>query len=501
MVMSAPGDSAQSRSFRPGALRRRWVLVPICGLLGAAAALLASAALPVSYASIVSVVIEPTIGNALAPTNTGQSLANMNTEIAVATSTPVAQLVKRAVHTNLTANALRQKVKVTASPNSQVLQISYAAASPQQAQAIASAFGNAYLDYRKQTSADSTKSVLANIQTAMTQTRSQIDQAVRQLTAASPATQAYAVAARQVQSASSTLSALQSQADQIRFSQSAPGRVLSPATLPSRPKGIPHRLWPFVGLLLGLLIGIGLAWWRALRDPRAYDVEDLTGLEAPVLGSFTSRQRRPPVLDPRRAAVVAAGLRRRLGPDHQAVLVTGMGPNPYRVGAALSLVDALRGSALDAALVDVSYSVSESRDERENEASSRTRERHRGGGGTAQDEHGVPVYRPQDAARLDRAGFRDLLAEVLAIHELAVVVSPDLDDFATLDVLETVPDTVLVVPVGRYDLEAVASAMSDVARFHGNVIALLTEPRLSRSRRSSAPDRQKRAAQPVAASE
>jgi capsular polysaccharide biosynthesis protein len=479
--MSTPAEDVSSRPFPMSGIRRRWRLILATAVVGLLLGLLLALLLPVKYSSTVSLVVEPSLGNAFSPTETGQSLDNLTTEVVVAGSAPVAEKVREDVDTHLSAKTLRKNVSVDKLPNSQVIEISYTAASADEARKIADAFADAYLQYRQEISTGATKNLLTGLETSAASARTTIDQAVRALATSQPGTRAYELAQSRIRSGSATLTELETQADQVRFSRTEPGRVLSPANKPRDASNLPTFLAG--GLLAGLLAGLAIAVRQALRDDRIHTVADLDVIGPPVLSSGSMRGLRSSTTRSQAARVLSASFRGRLGPDRSAVVLTAVGPGVDTVRGALALVEALRADSVEAALVEL---AAEAPDRQPQFAGAVEADgarvgydlgSDRGADASDADEHtgtdtDVPLYRIR-GDRLDAAQFRELLARLGARHELVVVVGRVLSDPATLDAVEAVGDTMLVVPMGRYGENAVKSAVDQVRLFHGRVVALI----------------------------
>lgn len=477
--MSTSVEAASSRPFPVAGVRRRWRLVAALAALGLLAGLVLAVAAPVRYASTVSLVLEPSLGNAYAPTDVGQALVNITTEVVVAKSEPVAEKVRAEVDSDRTAKELRESVSVEQLPNSQVVEMTATADTSAEARELANAFAEAFLEYRQEVSVEATQNLLTGLETSTASARAAIDSAVRRLAEADPQSRAAELARSRVRSASATLTELETQTDQVRFSQSEPGRVLSPA---SRPTPATNR-WLYVGggLLAGLLVGLAVAVRRALGDDRIHSAADLGAVGPPVLAGHPGSRdpgrdgARDGAVDPGtdEGRVLAASFRGRLGPDRSAVVIAAVGPGADSLQVALGLVEALRADAVDVALVEL---AGEPGPDRQPELQPVASGGHALRAGTLEDavadDTDAPVYRVRDE-RLDKARFRELLGRMGARHELVVVSGRVLGDPATLDAVEAVGDTLLVVPMGRYSQNGVRGAVDQVRLFHGRVVALI----------------------------
>ena len=219
------------------ALRRYWALMLICAIGGALAAGLFASTKPASYVASARVLLRPTLGNPLAPDNasSGQQVTiAMQTEATLVDSDPVAALSNPKLTTKWTPGG--GTVHASVPPNTQVLLITFKAKSAKLAQAGAQSVADGYLQYRKAQSA-------ATVKAQTDVLTKQVAAATTKLTAAekaqtSTSTSTASNATRQIQLLTGQLVSLQDTLSQLQGTDTAPGSVLSPATLPGKPR---HR--------------------------------------------------------------------------------------------------------------------------------------------------------------------------------------------------------------------------------------------------------------------
>ncbi|MGB5759823.1 MAG: hypothetical protein WBM50_23110, partial [Acidimicrobiales bacterium] len=119
----------------------------------------AGSAMPKTYASSTSVLVYPVDPDPSSVLASDENRVDMATEIRLATSTAVtssASELLQAQAINLSQDALAAGVGASSPKDSSILDISFAAASPGEAQAGADALADAYVDYRAEL-ANSTK--------------------------------------------------------------------------------------------------------------------------------------------------------------------------------------------------------------------------------------------------------------------------------------------------------------------------------------------------------
>lgn len=271
------------------ALRRYWALMVVCAIGAAVAAGLFASTRSASYVASARVLLRPTIGNPLAPDNSssGQQVTiAMQTEATLVDSDPVAALSNPKLVNKWTPGGVA--VHASVPPNTQVLLITFKAKSARNAQAGAQSVADSYLAYRKAQSAATVKArsdVLAKQVAAAT-----AKLAVAEKAQASTSSSVSVNATRQIQLLTGQLVSLQDALSQLQGTDTAPGSVLSPATLPGKASGIGPQIIVGVGGVLGLLAGLVFAIALTRSDKRvrrsAVMVEDV-----PVLSVLGARRR------------------------------------------------------------------------------------------------------------------------------------------------------------------------------------------------------------------
>jgi polysaccharide biosynthesis transport protein len=293
MTKGSPVPQIATEDVRPrllgDALRRYWALLLICAVgLGIAASLFAGTR-PTTYVASARVLLRPTIGNPLGPDNasSGQQVTiAMQTEATLVDSDAVAALSNAKLSQHWTPGGSTVNASVPA--NTQVLLITFSAKSAREAQLGAQSVADAYLAYRKAESAATVKarSDILTKQIAAVTAKLTTAEKAQASTSATTATNA----TRQVQLLTSQLVSLQDTLSQLQGTDTAPGAVLSPATLPGKASGLGPQIIIGVGAILGLLAGLVLAIALTRSDKRvrrsAVMVEDV-----PVLSVLGARRR------------------------------------------------------------------------------------------------------------------------------------------------------------------------------------------------------------------
>lgn len=217
---------------------------------------------------------------------------NLETEGEVVSSVPVATLVQEDLQTDVPPDSLLGGLSVEpSSETGSVLNVTYVSADPSLAQAAANSFADSYIDYERQ-----------QMRESLNRSRSTLDGRMNRIGSEMKSLSARVERARAdgdtgLASALDTrrsiliarLGVLQQQLDALPSEssiESGGGEIIEPARLPSSPSSPNHRNDAVVGLMLGVIAGIGLAFLRDRLDDKfksRVDVERT--LQAPVLAT------------------------------------------------------------------------------------------------------------------------------------------------------------------------------------------------------------------------
>ena len=202
------------------------------------------------------------------------------------TSSSVASAAQQTLAYPGTPTELARQVTVSSPLASQLLNITFTAATAQGAADGANAFANAYLDYR-------TLVAQKDITLRIGRIQSQVADLQTKLAAlkAGQGDNQRGLLQNQIQQ-------LQNQENNYQTSVITPGQVAGEAVVPGSPSSPKPAIYLAGGLLFGLLAGIGLAVARDRRDDRVRDAAELEhSLGAPVIvESGTSEGASRPIL-------------------------------------------------------------------------------------------------------------------------------------------------------------------------------------------------------------
>lgn len=174
--------------------------------------------------------------------------------------------------------ALTSSVTGTADPTTGTLTITATGSNPAQAQAVAKAYSQAYVDQ-----------IQALVQAQIDKINGQLQALQSQISdlngkPSTPVTQA------QIQGLTSSYSALQTELSNITFGEPY-ASIQVAAGLPTQPSGLSRSKLVAIGALAGLLVGCGIALGRERFDTRLRTSPDIEAIgEAPVLAELPQDQ-------------------------------------------------------------------------------------------------------------------------------------------------------------------------------------------------------------------
>jgi receptor protein-tyrosine kinase len=264
--------------------RRKWWVVAVT-VLGLAASVGYSVTQPKVYSASAQLLLQPE--NAWVTANgSSQTLTSTDvlTELQLVTSAPVKAAVAR--HLGSVHNVSAAEVGQT-----NVISVTATAAKPARAALIANAYATAFITYQR----------LATI-TSLTAAETQLTTQIASITAQVTSLKSNPASAAEVVALLSQEAALKDQLAQLQVNGAvATGgiQVVTPATAPSAPSSPKPLRDAILGFLLGLLLGIGLAFVVEHLDDNIYlkdEVERLTpGARVlalvPMVGSWKNKKR------------------------------------------------------------------------------------------------------------------------------------------------------------------------------------------------------------------
>jgi capsular exopolysaccharide synthesis family protein len=262
---------------------RKWSVIGLTLLVAAASVLYTFRQSP-KYQSVAKVLVQPTVTDP-SQLQTGQApskILDLETEAEVVRSTAVASIAKAKMESPLTDQQLLSHVFVSVPTDSQILNIAYTAADREAAQQGAGAFANAYLQFKTQEATDALESWSDRLQDQLTGLERQLGQLLGLLERRTPGTAGYISAQTQRNLTTRQIEDVRTKITTIAGINVNSGSVIGEPTLPSRQIGHQRAFW-VAGVLIGLVLGLGLAFLRESFDDRLRGRGDLEHrLGAPV---------------------------------------------------------------------------------------------------------------------------------------------------------------------------------------------------------------------------
>ena len=232
---------------------------------------------------------------------------NMQTEQQVASSLAVANAAAQALKESAVTGAdLQKNLTVSVSPNTEILLLSYTASNPVEAAKRVNAVMAAYLTQRQQTATQSLKTITNGLNAQLKpliNSYNSLSNQINNYGDGDGTAKDYALSERS--SVAAQIAAVQNNLATYQAVNTTPGQILAQATPPSHPAGVDSTLLAAMGGVVGLGLGILLAWLAAVLDRRIRDDRDiLRHLGAPVLATLPLS---PSRLLPGRGGLLAVG--------------------------------------------------------------------------------------------------------------------------------------------------------------------------------------------------
>lgn len=270
------------RAFAAILLHHKWLIAAVTGLVLGSILLVSLQETP-TYTSVTEVLVRP-----IASSGQLGPQVNLDTERALVESIAVADLVVEAMDLGESAEATLEGLAVSVEPNTEILSIAYSDPDPLRAQRLSQAFAEGYLSFRRSRSLDQLQSEIVAVDDRIVATEAEIADVRAEIGALSQSSERDALFATR-DSLIARLGVLQLQLEELRSAaaiQTAGGEIVTPANLPSSPSSPNPVRNGAVGLLIGLALGVGLAFLRERLDDRLRGREDLEEhVGAPVLAT------------------------------------------------------------------------------------------------------------------------------------------------------------------------------------------------------------------------
>jgi polysaccharide biosynthesis transport protein len=287
-----PNGSVELRDYL-AVFKRQFALILAIALLGAAAAAAYTFRRTPVYESNASVLVRAITTNAFDPGSRVDQQLNMFNQRQLAQSEPVAAIAAKSLGTTATPAQLLEHVRVDVPANSQILRIRYRDTVPLTAQRGADAFATAYLAFREADARAQAKASQTSIQRDVARLQKEASEAEQAISDPGADSNARQAAQARLTSINNRLQPLLAQLNGFLSLDFTPGTVIAPAALPDSPASPNSRLDVGIGLLVGLFLGVVLAFVRDRTDDRLRGREDLAErLDRPVLATVPPLSKR-----------------------------------------------------------------------------------------------------------------------------------------------------------------------------------------------------------------
>jgi capsular polysaccharide biosynthesis protein/MinD-like ATPase involved in chromosome partitioning or flagellar assembly len=360
MSHAPEGDDLQLADYA-GVLRRRWWLIIVFAILGTVGGVGYYAVAHKVYVATASVYVTATGGtaNQVADGRTSGAV-NLDTEAQVVQSATVAQAAAKLMHSTAPLPKLIDRISVTVPANSQVLLISCEAGSADGSATCAQSFAQAYLTYTATSTTSAANSQISSLQSKISALETASAKLSVEVGSLPTNSSQRATAQQQLTSDRSQLDSLNSQVAALTAELANPsgGSIISSATPPVSPSSPNKLLVVPSGLLVGLLIGLILAFVWDRRDRRIRGPRDLQKINVPVVLAWPGKQSpielaiappRSPLS--REFAGLARVLSGSLGTGSHVILVTDARPGHGASLVAANLAVSLSRSQADVTLI------------------------------------------------------------------------------------------------------------------------------------------------------
>lgn len=275
-----------------GVLRlRKWSIILVTLLVVTATMFFSLRQTPI-YKSNAKVLVKPV---SLSPNQPYAVPPNLETERELASSLAVADVAAENLNDSDSAGTLIGGVSVAVDANTEILVISYSHPDPREAQRRAQAVAEAYLEFRREQITEDLLVSSESIRDRLTDVNDQLVETNRQIQATEDEKEKAALETR-ANTLVSQVAVLQQQLSALTVPENLRvGEIVEPANLPLAPSSPKHIQNAILALLVGIVLGVGVAFLRERLDDRVRDTEELeTAARVPVLATVppVSRWRR-----------------------------------------------------------------------------------------------------------------------------------------------------------------------------------------------------------------
>jgi capsular polysaccharide biosynthesis protein len=294
MADAAPVAVVHDLRYYLRPIRRHLGLVAGCVVLGLVLSVALAVAIRPTYTASAKVyvqadLIDESSGLVNARTN---SDVNMDNEVQLLKSVPVAEIAKATLKTTTSLGKLESKISVVVAPNSTVMKISCSAHSSKAAAACSNAFANAYLTNRTNAVTTYVKSQTAKIDAKLAGYRDAYVTDSDTVRSTPPHSQAHRIAESKRTADKSGINGQNLALQNLTTAATTPPSTLSsPAVTGGASPNQLRETIVLAGLVLGGLLGLIAAPLRERLDRRVRTEDDLTRAGVELIAEVPRRRR------------------------------------------------------------------------------------------------------------------------------------------------------------------------------------------------------------------
>jgi uncharacterized protein involved in exopolysaccharide biosynthesis/Mrp family chromosome partitioning ATPase len=275
--MEEPRPVSADLSHYLGVFRRHWWVVLAATGVGLAAGAAVTSAMPKVYESSTSVLVQAVDQDANAAGGRTKATINLDTEAQLVGSGAVAAKAAALLRTSVSPIELAKDVSVEVPANTTVLVIRFEADTPQGAQAGSHAFAEAYLRNREETARSGLDAQIKSLTLKVKQLTDNLTGINSRLANSRPGSSDRSNLESLRSNSQNQLNSLTGKLNELTTTTVGAGNVISDARLPDSPTSPNAMLNVATGTMVGLLLGLLLAFLRERFDRRlrtAADVRD-----------------------------------------------------------------------------------------------------------------------------------------------------------------------------------------------------------------------------------
>ncbi|MDI6098435.1 Wzz/FepE/Etk N-terminal domain-containing protein [Actinoplanes sp. NEAU-A12] len=354
-----PSRPSSDLSHYLGALRRHWWIALVATGAGLGGGAVLAQTMPKVYESSASVLVQPLEQDSNAEGGRTKSTVNLDTEAQLVGSGAVAVKAATLLRSDLSPIELAKLVSVQVPANTTVLVITFHAQTPQNAQAGSHAFAEAYLRNREETARARLDKQIRSLNLKVKQLTTVLTGINTKLAVAPKGSSTESNLQSLRNNSQNQLNSLTGRLNELTTTMVGGGSIISDSRLPEEPTSPNTWLNIGTGGMLGLLLGLGLAYLRERFDRRLVTPNDVRDRgRVTVLAALDERSTPhiDDVLQPYgpggrvfnrlRNEVLAS-----LNPTDQIIVVTGTSRGSASTLVAANLAAALARTGSDVALI------------------------------------------------------------------------------------------------------------------------------------------------------